>query len=36
MAAGTDHASITAEVKIVEKLAEEGLTKQDLGKILKT
>jgi len=29
---GTDHASIATEVKIVEKLAEEGLTKQDLGR----
>ncbi len=29
---GTDHASIATEVKIVEKLAEEGLSKQDLGR----
>ncbi|MDN5276389.1 MAG: valyl-tRNA synthetase [Clostridiales bacterium] len=29
---GTDHASIATEVKIVEKLAEEGLTKNDLGR----
>lgn len=29
---GTDHASIATEVKIVEKLAEEGLTKKDLGR----
>ncbi len=29
---GTDHASIATEVKIVEKLAEEGLTKEDLGR----
>ncbi|MGI6570946.1 MAG: valine--tRNA ligase [Caldicoprobacterales bacterium] len=29
---GTDHASIATEVKIVEKLAEEGMTKQDLGR----
>ncbi|MBA1334440.1 MAG: Valyl-tRNA synthetase [Firmicutes bacterium] len=29
---GTDHASIATEVKIVEKMAEEGLTKQDLGR----
>lgn len=29
---GTDHASIATEVKIVEKLAGEGLTKQDLGR----
>ncbi|MBM7583222.1 valyl-tRNA synthetase [Caldicoprobacter guelmensis] len=29
---GTDHASIATEVKIVEKLAEEGLTKSDLGR----
>ena len=29
---GTDHASIATEVKIIEKLAEEGLTKQDLGR----
>jgi valyl-tRNA synthetase len=29
---GTDHASIATELKIVEKLAEEGLTKQDLGR----
>ena len=29
---GTDHASIATEVKIVEKLAEEGLTKYDLGR----
>ena len=27
---GTDHASIATEVKIVEKLAEEGITKDDL------
>ena len=29
---GTDHASIATEVKIIEKLAEEGLTKNDLGR----
>ena len=29
---GTDHASIATEVKIVEKLAEDGLTKNDLGR----
>jgi len=29
---GTDHASIATEVKIVEKLKEEGLTKYDLGR----
>ena len=27
---GTDHASISTEVKIVEKMAEEGLTKKDI------
>ncbi|MCH5279613.1 MAG: valine--tRNA ligase [Christensenellaceae bacterium] len=29
---GTDHASIATEVKVVEKLAKEGLTKQDVGR----
>jgi valyl-tRNA synthetase len=29
---GTDHASIATEVKIIGKLKEEGLTKQDLGR----
>ncbi len=29
---GTDHASIATEVKIVEALAEEGLTKKDIGR----
>ncbi|HOQ17180.1 MAG TPA: valine--tRNA ligase [Defluviitaleaceae bacterium] len=29
---GTDHASIATEVKIVQKMAEEGLTKADLGR----
>ncbi len=29
---GTDHASISTEVKIVEKMAEEGLTKADIGR----
>ena len=29
---GTDHASIATEVKIVEKLAKKGLTKNDLGR----
>ncbi|HOV68948.1 MAG TPA: valine--tRNA ligase, partial [Clostridia bacterium] len=29
---GTDHASIATELKIVEKMAEEGLTKQDVGR----
>ncbi|MBQ8882756.1 MAG: valine--tRNA ligase, partial [Clostridia bacterium] len=29
---GTDHVSIATEVKIVEKMKEEGLTKQDLGR----
>ncbi|MBO4563730.1 MAG: valine--tRNA ligase [Clostridia bacterium] len=28
---GTDHASIATEVKIVEQLAKEGLSKKDLG-----
>ena len=27
---GTDHASIATEVKIIEKLKEEGLSKEDL------
>ena len=29
---GTDHASIATEVKIIEALRKEGLTKQDLGR----
>ena len=29
---GTDHASIATEVKIIQALAKEGLTKQDLGR----
>ena len=29
---GTDHASIATEAKIVEKMREEGLTKEDLGR----
>ena len=29
---GTDHASIATEVKIVEQMAKEGLTKQDIGR----
>ncbi|MCL2416299.1 MAG: valine--tRNA ligase, partial [Defluviitaleaceae bacterium] len=29
---GTDHASIATEVKIVEALSKEGLTKKDLGR----
>lgn len=29
---GTDHASIATEVKIIEKLKEEGISKQDLGR----
>ncbi len=29
---GTDHASIATEVKIINNLKEEGLTKQDLGR----
>ena len=29
---GTDHASIATEVKIIEKLKEEGIDKQDLGR----
>ncbi len=29
---GTDHASIATEVKIVEAMAEEGLTKEDVGR----
>ena len=29
---GTDHASIATEVKIVEKMAEEGLTKEEAGR----
>ncbi len=29
---GTDHASIATEVKIIEAMAKEGLTKQDLGR----
>ncbi len=29
---GTDHASIATEVKIVEQMAKEGLTKKDLGR----
>ena len=29
---GTDHASIATEVKIVEKMAQEGVTKEDIGR----
>ncbi len=29
---GTDHASIATEAKIVEKMAKEGITKEDLGR----
>ena len=29
---GTDHASIATEVKIVDKLREEGLEKEDIGR----
>ena len=29
---GTDHASIATEVKVVEKMKEEGLTKDDIGR----
>ena len=29
---GTDHASIATEVKIIEKLKEEGVSKEDLGR----
>ncbi|MBQ1892920.1 MAG: valine--tRNA ligase [Clostridia bacterium] len=29
---GTDHASIATEVKIVERMAKEGLTKKDIGR----
>ena len=29
---GTDHASIATEVKIVEQMAQEGLTKEDVGR----
>lgn len=29
---GTDHASISTELKIVEKMKEEGLTKADIGR----
>lgn len=29
---GTDHASISTEVKIIDKLAQEGITKEDLGR----
>ena len=32
MGAGTDHASIATEVKIVDKMAEEGLKKEDIGR----
>ncbi|MBR5468038.1 MAG: valine--tRNA ligase [Firmicutes bacterium] len=29
---GIDHASISTEVKVVQKMAEEGLTKEDIGR----
>ena len=29
---GTDHASIATEVKIVEQMAKEGITKKDIGR----
>lgn len=32
MVPGTDHAAISTEVKIVNKMREEGLTKEDIGR----
>ena len=32
MVPGTDHASIATEAKIVEKMREEGITKEDIGR----
>ena len=29
---GTDHASIATEIKIVQKMAQEGVTKEDIGR----
>lgn len=29
---GTDHASISTEVKIIDKMAQEGITKEDIGR----
>lgn len=29
---GTDHASIATEAKVVEKLAKEGIKKEDIGR----
>ena len=29
---GTDHASIATEVKIINKLKEEGISKEELGR----
>ena len=29
---GTDHASIATEVKVIDKLKEEGIDKNDLGR----
>lgn len=29
---GTDHASIATEAKIVEKMREEGITKEEIGR----
>ena len=29
---GTDHASIATEAKIVEKMREEGINKEDIGR----
>jgi len=32
LAARTDHASIATEAKIVEAMAKEGITKEDIGR----
>lgn len=32
MAAGTDHASIATEAKIVEAMKKDGVTKEDIGR----
>ncbi len=32
MASGTDHASISTEMKVVQKIKNEGKTKYDLGR----
>lgn len=29
---GTDHASIATEAKVVEKLKEEGISKEEIGR----